>query len=293
MSYCVECGVELAEYHKKCPLCDTPVHNPNRSFDFSKTDYPIYKKHYSVSNRSKVVHRLVGFILTMCFLMAAFIPAIIDFKSTSTITWSIYPILSASLLWVSIAIPFFKKRNTFFREFTLAWVSTAVFTVLIDLVSSGGFSWARYTISTMALVWVLMAGIFVPKRIRKFVPVLLVYIVTAVGYFLLIASWIADSSAVFSLALPLEGTLLIVFLLSFFIIRSKFHGAINYVLLFLTDILILAVSFDLIITRFIRGDYAFTWSFVVLLAIIPMIIVAIIIHKRLKLQKVLYKKLHR
>ena len=29
MSYCVNCGVELTASAKSCPLCDTPVINPN------------------------------------------------------------------------------------------------------------------------------------------------------------------------------------------------------------------------------------------------------------------------
>ena len=29
MSYCVNCGVELTESANSCPLCDTPVINPN------------------------------------------------------------------------------------------------------------------------------------------------------------------------------------------------------------------------------------------------------------------------
>ena len=29
MSYCVQCGVRLAQQEKKCPLCGTPVINPN------------------------------------------------------------------------------------------------------------------------------------------------------------------------------------------------------------------------------------------------------------------------
>jgi hypothetical protein len=35
MSYCVECGVKLAEYEKECPLCTTPVYNPNEIKNFS------------------------------------------------------------------------------------------------------------------------------------------------------------------------------------------------------------------------------------------------------------------
>jgi len=292
MSYCVECGVELAEYHKKCPLCETPVLNPKKSFDFSKNDYPVFKKHHSTVNRRKVARHLTGFILTMCFLMAALIPGIIDFHANSTITWSIYPMLSAALLWVSIALPFFKKRITFFKEFTMSWAGIAVFCIVMNLITLGSLSWAKYVVSTMALVWVLMSGIFIKGHIRRFVPVVLVYILTAVGYFMLIGSWIADTSAVFSLVLPLEVILVIVFLVSFFLIRSKLHGAMNFIILFLTDILIVCIGFDLTISRFVRGNYAFTWSFIVALAIVPMILVAIIIHKRLKVQRVLSKKLH-
>ncbi|MCD6321408.1 MAG: zinc ribbon domain-containing protein [Clostridiales bacterium] len=293
MSYCVECGVELAEYHKKCPLCGTPVINPKKSFDFSKNEYPVFKKHHSTANRRKVARHLTGFILTMCFLMVAMIPVIIDFHANSTISWSIYPLLSSILFWVSIALPFFKKRTTFFKEFTITWAAIAVFCVLLNLVTLGQFMWARYAVSSMALIWVLMAGIFIKRHIRRFVPVVLVYILTAVGYFMLIASWIANTSAVFSLVLPLEVILVIVFLVSFFLIKSKLHGAMNFIILFLTDILIVCVGFDLTITRFFHGNYAFTWSFIVTLAIVPMILVAIIIHKRLKVQGVLSKKLHR
>lgn len=293
MSYCVECGVELAEYHKKCPLCDTPVHNPKRSFDFSKNDYPVFKKHHSVSNRRKVVRHMVGFILTMCFFMVALIPAIIDLHANSTITWSVFAILSAVLLWVSVAFPFFKKKITFFREFTTSWAATAIFIVLLDIIITGQFSWAKYVISSMALVWVLMSGIFVRGHIRRFVPVLLVYILTAVGYFILVASWIADTSVILSLVLPLEVILIIVFLVSFFLIRTKLHGAINYIILFLIDILVICIGFDLTISRYIHGNYAFTWSFIVALAIVPIIITAIIIHKRMKFHGVLSKKLHR
>lgn len=293
MSYCVECGVELAEYHKKCPLCDTPVLNPKKSFDFSKNEYPVFKKHHSIVNRRKVARHLTGFILTMCFLMVAMIPTIIDFHANSTITWSIYPLLSATLLWVSIALPFFKKRITFFNEFTITWAAIAVFCTLLNIVTLGHFLWARYVVSSMILIWVLMSGIFIKSHIRRFVPVILVYILTAVGYFILIASWIADTSVIFSLVLPLEIILVIVFLVSFFIIRSSIHGAMNFIILFLTDILIVCVGFDLTISRFVLGYYAFTWSFIVVLAIVPMILVAIIIHKRMKVRGVLSKKLHR
>lgn len=293
MSYCVECGVELAEYHDKCPLCGTVVNNPNRPIDFSKNDYPVFKRHHAVSNRRKVVRRLVGFILSMCFMMMALIPMLIDLMVTSSLTWSLYPLFSCLLLWFSIAIPFFKKRNTFFGEFSLAWISSTVFILILDLLSSGAFTWSRYVISSMVLVWFLLAGIFIPEKIRKFVPVLLVYIVASVGYFLLLASWIAEKSVILSLVLPLEGAVVLVFLVSYFLVRSKMHGVINFVLLLLFDALTLSLLFDLIISHYVLDRTILSWSLIVALALIPMIVTALIIKKRLLVRGLISKKLHR
>lgn len=41
MSYCVNCGVELEASLKECPLCSTPVINPNRTEDMTPlSSYP-------------------------------------------------------------------------------------------------------------------------------------------------------------------------------------------------------------------------------------------------------------
>lgn len=41
MSYCVNCGVELDKTCAVCPLCNTPVYNPNQPVDVvSPKPYP-------------------------------------------------------------------------------------------------------------------------------------------------------------------------------------------------------------------------------------------------------------
>ena len=37
MSYCVNCGVKLEETLNKCPLCNTPIINPNELKKIRKT----------------------------------------------------------------------------------------------------------------------------------------------------------------------------------------------------------------------------------------------------------------
>ena len=38
MSYCVECGVKLEQSLKICPLCQTPVVNPNELITASNSN---------------------------------------------------------------------------------------------------------------------------------------------------------------------------------------------------------------------------------------------------------------
>ena len=40
MSYCVNCGVELSQNEKKCPLCGTEVYHPNQKVIKADTEEP-------------------------------------------------------------------------------------------------------------------------------------------------------------------------------------------------------------------------------------------------------------
>ncbi|MBR5562517.1 MAG: hypothetical protein IKW12_05125 [Clostridia bacterium] len=46
MSYCVNCGVELEKSCSSCPLCDTPVINPNELKN--KSEKPVYPENLSI-----------------------------------------------------------------------------------------------------------------------------------------------------------------------------------------------------------------------------------------------------
>ncbi len=76
MSYCVNCGVELEASLKKCPLCNTPVINPNYTTQAqtasATSPYPVSKGQVEVVKRKDL-----GILLTVvlsatsltCFLL--------------------------------------------------------------------------------------------------------------------------------------------------------------------------------------------------------------------------------
>ena len=64
MSYCINCGVELEASLKECPLCHTPVINPNRlNIEFPASPYPDNKGQVEVVKR-KDLGILLSVVLT-------------------------------------------------------------------------------------------------------------------------------------------------------------------------------------------------------------------------------------
>ena len=70
MSYCVNCGVELAETEKKCPLCDTEVINPHSPW--KEPEDPPFPTNYEVAkpvNRGKVATFIAILLLIPILLL--------------------------------------------------------------------------------------------------------------------------------------------------------------------------------------------------------------------------------
>ena len=96
MSYCVNCGVELDKTCSKCPLCNTPVYNPNQPIDrVSPPPFPSKRGVEEPTDRNEL--RILMFIIlstisVVCVILNGFI-----FPSGN---WSVYVVGVCVLLWV-------------------------------------------------------------------------------------------------------------------------------------------------------------------------------------------------
>lgn len=102
MSYCVNCGVELADSEKKCPLCGTEVVNPRASAKQDvKTPFPPYhaRTQQQVSRQS-----LIG-LLTLIFLIPILLCVVCDASINHGIKWSGYVVGAFLQLYITIAVP--------------------------------------------------------------------------------------------------------------------------------------------------------------------------------------------
>ena len=110
MSYCVNCGVELASSEKKCPLCDTIVINPqNPQTDTYDRPYPRYVEKII----DRIDHRYGAALISVLLPFPALICLILDIGDGDGISWSIYVIGALIVLFTCILLPsFFKKHHT-------------------------------------------------------------------------------------------------------------------------------------------------------------------------------------
>lgn len=96
MSYCVNCGVELDKTASSCPLCNTPVINPQEPVDTkSRLPYPSAKGHVDTVKRSDT-----AILLTVVLLSTAVACGILNILVFKQNLWSLYIIGLCALLWV-------------------------------------------------------------------------------------------------------------------------------------------------------------------------------------------------
>ena len=148
MSFCVNCGVELAKTEKSCPLCMVEVKNPLAPF--ASEQMPLYAD-VPVAG----VRRYRDLALPFCLLML--IPMslclVIDLLTTGNLSWSRYVALSLLLLAIFTLPPLFMERINIMLCIVLDWTGTVGFLFVLDRMTPGNWYMA------VAMPFAVVAGI--------------------------------------------------------------------------------------------------------------------------------------
>ena len=103
--YCVNCGVQLADTEKSCPLCGTVCYHP----EISRTEAaPLYPNHRNP--RLKVNSGAIHGILLALFLMPILITLLCDLQLSGQIRWSGYVSGALVIAYVTFVLPFWFHR---------------------------------------------------------------------------------------------------------------------------------------------------------------------------------------
>lgn len=156
MSYCVNCGVELEKSQKRCPLCGTPVINPNESTE-NKT-VPPYPTDNVVTAVRKMRH-MTALLISIILLVPLILCPLCNFIISKSITWSIYSIMSVILGWFYIVPPILLKNNVILKCAWIDYFSTGVFLYGLNTIITPDKDWFSQIV--LPLLSYLMAVILV------------------------------------------------------------------------------------------------------------------------------------
>ena len=292
MSYCVQCGVKLSDYHGNCPLCNTEVVNPNTTLVRTNTDYPDYRVE-DKKEKKRIRNFATGFILSLQAFVYSLIVVLLDWLTGDGINWSLIPVISLALLWVTVAYPFFRKKNTFFRLFTYDCISVIIYILLLNFLISGNFIWSRYVAVSVLFLWVIIAGIFITDRIRKVLPITIYYIISSVIITFISLSFVEQKILLLQLGLPIMISFFVISLISYFIIKSSSGGVLNLLIVLLIGTTLMCMITDVILNYYNNSSFGFSFSIIVAVVEVPLAATLFTIKKSNELYSLLSRKLHR
>lgn len=102
MSYCVNCGVKLDDSLKKCPLCNTPVINPNELKTIGESVTPYPKEKGVVESAKRKDFAILIFTVLASTSFSCFLLNLLVFTGPP---WSLF-IIGACILLFVLLLPF-------------------------------------------------------------------------------------------------------------------------------------------------------------------------------------------
>ncbi len=137
MSYCVNCGVELAPSEPRCPLCGVEVVNPADPWKEPRSrPYPAYVE----TVLTRVDKRYFSLVAALIATIPVVLCIIIDLLSSGEIVWSGYVAGSIGTLMTFVLVPMAVGKQRPFLYLTLDVLAVLGLLLYIDL-ASGGFDW--------------------------------------------------------------------------------------------------------------------------------------------------------
>ena len=138
MSYCVNCGVELASSLKECPLCNTPVINPNKLENMeTSASYPDSRGEVEVVKRKDL-----GILLSVVLSSTAITCLLLNLLVFKASLWS-FMVIGVCICLFFFAFPAVIYTKTSIYSSLLAdGLAVAVYLYLITyLTADSGWFW--------------------------------------------------------------------------------------------------------------------------------------------------------
>ncbi len=178
MSYCVNCGVELHDTAKECPLCNTVVYNPKELKKMKQyTPFPQEK-----GQVEKVKSKDMGILLTTVMLATAVTCGLLNAFVFSGVLWSLAVIGVCVILWVIMIPVVIYTKQPIYVSLLFDGLAVIVYLYLLTFMvnSDAWFFGLGLPIVILATVLVEAVTFAIKKLPRSFLTESL-YLITAIA----------------------------------------------------------------------------------------------------------------
>jgi hypothetical protein len=184
MSYCVNCGVELADSEKHCPLCQTEVINPRAPWQ-EPAERP-YSRHVDTMMR-RIDRRYFAALTALLLSIPCIITVLLDILTGGGLTWSAYVIGAVAVTYVVVLLPFFFKKYHVVIFLGADCAAILLYLLFIETVNGGSwFMELGLPLTVSASVCMLALALLFTKR-RLSIIVKTGAVLIAVGVFVVAA----------------------------------------------------------------------------------------------------------
>ena len=128
--YCVRCGVKLQDGTERCPLCGTPVWNPDQP-----AEEPGYPDHFPRSHKESALPFAVA--MTVICAVALVVVLTVCFKLYGTLNWGGYAIGGIALFYIVFVLPRWFRRPPVEVFIPVSHVAAALLALFICLKTGG------------------------------------------------------------------------------------------------------------------------------------------------------------
>ena len=134
MSYCVNCGVELAPDASRCPLCGTPAWKPDKT---APRYFPTKPAVVPPASR-----RAAALLLTAMLASVSLCCGLLNLILATAHPWSLYVAGAAVMLWIWFALPMLARGIPIFFRLTADVAAVGIYVWIIS-VALHGSRWFR------------------------------------------------------------------------------------------------------------------------------------------------------
>lgn len=135
MSYCVHCGVKLADSENgRCPLCGIVNRDPLSPADEKASPaYPCRTEEQNLQRSKGYIFRL----FSLLFVFPAVLCLLVDLVTAHRLTWSIYPAAALGLMWCSCGITLTLNKYRLYLSYLFNTLAMLVYMFMTERLNRG------------------------------------------------------------------------------------------------------------------------------------------------------------